>query len=250
MNDEQLLRYSRHVMLEGFDVAGQEALLRACVLVVGAGGLGCPAAMYLAGAGVGHIVIADGDVVDISNLQRQIGHGEQDIGRPKVDSLRDILLRLNPGIRVTAIAQRMAGKELQEQIMAADVVVDCSDNFTTRFLLNRLCVENSTPLVSGAAIRSEGQVAVFDPRYPENPCYRCLYDDAVENEEVNCATNGVLAPLVGVVGSLQAAEVIKLLAAYGVSSSGKLLVMDIRAGDWRQLKVRKDPLCPVCGDER
>ena len=247
MNDEQLLRYSRHVMLAGFDVGGQEALLKARVLIIGAGGLGCPAAMYLASAGTGHIVIVDDDKVDASNLQRQIGHGESDVARYKVDSLRDALLSLNSGIAVTAIRQRFSENTLAKEIAAADVVLDCSDNFSTRFQINQRCVEYRKPLVSGAAVRTEGQLAVFDLRDQGSPCYHCLYDKAVVNEEVNCSSNGVLAPVVGVVGSLQAVEAIKILASYGNLNKGKLLAFDVKSNEWRQLGFRKDPHCPTCG---
>lgn len=246
MNDEELSRYSRHVLLGDFDVAGQQALMQASVLVIGAGGLGCPAAMYLASAGVGHIIICDDDIVEVSNLQRQIGHADGMVGKLKVDSLRQTLQGLNPHIKVTTLARRLDEQEMMQQVAAVDVVLDCSDNFSTRFLLNRVCVAQKKPLVSGAAVRAEGQLAVFDLRQPQSACYRCLYHDDIEQEVMNCASNGVLAPLVGVVGSLQAAETIKLLAAYGNSTSGKLLVMDLKQGDWRQLLVKKDRQCPVC----
>lgn len=248
MNDEQLLRYSRHILLADFDVAGQEALLNAHVLIIGAGGLGCPVALYLAGAGIGHITLCDDDEVDWSNLQRQIGHQEKNIGEEKVTSLAAMLTHLNAEVSVTTIPYRLAEEALLDVVKSVNVVVDCSDNFATRFMLNRVCFAASIPLVSGAAVRAEGQLAVFDFRQSATPCYRCLYHDDVGNEEINCANNGVLAPIVGVVGSLQAVEVIKLLSAYGTSPVGKLLVMDMKVGEWRQLVFKKDPHCPVCGD--
>ena len=249
MKDEQLLRYSRHILLQDFDVAGQEALLQSTILIIGAGGLGCPAAMYLASSGIGHIIIADDDIVEVSNLQRQIAHSTTDIDKPKVESLKETLEALNPDVKVTALHQRLAADELQQWVSKVDVVLDCCDNFTTRFLINESCVKNSTPLVSGAAVRAEGQIAVFDNRSPQSPCYCCLYDDVDEREVENCSENGVLAPLVGVIGSLQALEAIKLLAVYGEPSVGKLLVADLRYGDWRQLKLSKNENCSVCSNQ-
>ncbi len=250
MNDEELLRYSRHVMLGNFDIAGQEALLAASVLIIGAGGLGCPAAMYLASAGVGHLVICDDDIVDVSNLQRQIGHNNNNIGMNKVDSLRQTLLAINPAVKVTVLPCRLDKEQLLQWVKNVSVVLDCSDNFATRFLLNEVCVAQEKPLVSGAAVRAEGQLAVFDLRNRESPCYRCLYHDAVQEDVVDCTNNGVLAPLVGVVGSLQAVEAIKLIASYGVFASGYLLMMDLKQSEWRQLKIKKDPLCAVCSSGR
>jgi adenylyltransferase/sulfurtransferase len=236
-------------MLDGFDVAAQQALMQASILIVGAGGLGCPAAMYLASAGAGHLLICDDDIVDVSNLQRQIGYSSRNIGKSKVESLQETLRELNPLVKVTVLNKRFAGHELAAQIGIVDVVLDCSDNFPTRFLLNSLCVKLKKPLVSGAAVRAEGQLAVFDLRQPQSACYRCLYHDAVESETIDCANNGVFAPLVGVVGSLQAAEAIKLVTGYGKTSSGKLLVMDLKQGEWRHLVVKKDRHCPVCASE-
>lgn len=246
MNDDELLRYSRHVMLGDFDIAGQEALLIASVLIIGAGGLGCPAAMYLASAGIGHLLISDDDVVDISNLQRQIGHNNKDIGMKKVDSLAQTLKAINPAVRVTVLPSRLDKQQLLYWAADVDAVLDCSDNFDTRFLLNEVCVAQKKPLVSGAAVRAEGQLAVFDMRSDTSACYRCVYHDVVRDEFVNCANNGVLAPLVGVIGSLQAVEAIKLIANYGRPSFGHLLVMDLKQNEWRQLKVKKDKDCPVC----
>ena len=246
MNDQELLRYSRQILLQGFDGEGQEKLAASSVLVIGAGGLGCPAAMYLASGGVGHLVICDDDLVEISNLQRQIGHATADIGKLKVLSLRETLLALNPAVRVTAISHRLSPNELDEWIGKVDLVLDCTDNFETRFALNASCHRKHRPLVSGAAVRSEGQLAVFDFRNPGAACYCCLYPDTGSEEVANCSENGVLAPLVGVIGSLQALEAIKLLSGYGEPSAEKLLVMDVRYGEWRQLVLRKRPGCLVC----
>ena len=246
MNDEELLRYSRHILLQDFDVAGQQSLLSARVLIVGAGGLGCPAAMYLASAGVGQMTLVDDDAVELSNLQRQIGHASADIGKPKVTSLAESLHALNPAVQVETLPQRLQADAMQALVEKADVVLDCSDNFATRFALNAACVKARKPLVSGAAVRAEGQLAVFDVRQPQSPCYRCLYSDDGSDTAANCAENGVLAPLVGVVGSLQAVEAIKVLSGFGDSSVGKLLVMDIKHNHWRQLTLKKDPACPVC----
>lgn len=245
MKDEQLLRYSRQILLPKFGAEGQLALLNARVLIIGMGGLGSPVAMYLAAAGIGHLVISDFDHVDISNLQRQIAHGQSDIGRPKVDSARDRMLDLNPEITVTALNQRLEGEALQEQVRLADVVVDASDNFASRYLLNEICVAESTPLVSGAAIRMDGQVSVFMNR-GDGPCYRCLYRDGTE-EEHTCSENGVVAPLVGMVGSIQAMEVIKLLTGMGEVLNGRLLIIDAMGMEFRTLKLKADPNCPVCG---
>ncbi|MDH5182760.1 MAG: molybdopterin-synthase adenylyltransferase MoeB [Gammaproteobacteria bacterium] len=245
MEDEQLLRYSRQILLPKFGAEGQMALLNARVLIIGMGGLGSPVAMYLAAAGVGHLVISDFDEVDLSNLQRQIAHGQSDIGRPKVESARDRMLDLNPGIVVTALNQRLEGEALQEQVRLADVVVDASDNFASRYLLNEVCVVESTPLVSGAAIRMDGQVSVFMNRQA-GPCYRCLYRDGIE-EEQTCSENGVVAPLVGMVGSIQAMETIKLLTGMGEVLDGRLLIIDAMGMEFRSLKLKADPNCPVCG---
>ncbi len=246
MDDQQLLRYSRQIMLEGFDYAGQEALAASKVLIVGLGGLGCPVAMYLAAAGVGELWLADDDAVDLSNLQRQIAHSGADIGRAKVDSAADTIAALNPAVKVRPMAQRLAGDELEAAVAGVDLVVDASDNFSTRFALNRACVQQRVPLVSGAAIRCEGQVAVFDPRQADSPCYRCLYDDGGDDAQLSCAESGVLAPIVGVIGSLQALEAIKLLSGYGEPLRGRLLVIDGRSLECRTLKLPRDPECPVC----
>lgn len=248
MNDDQLLRYSRQIMLPRFDVAGQESLLNAKVLVVGLGGLGCPVALYLAAAGVGELWLADHDTVDLSNLQRQIAHGHADIGRPKVMSAYESIQALNPDCRVQCISEKLTGPLLEDAVAAVDLVADCTDNFSVRFALNRACYLHKKTLVSGAAIRTEGQVAVFRPGQGDSPCYRCLYDDAVQDANLSCSESGVLAPLVGIIGSVQALEVIKCLAHYGQALVGKLLVFDGIDTQWRSLGLPRDPDCPVCGE--
>lgn len=245
MNDQQLLRYSRQIMLPDVDIEGQEKLLAARVLIIGLGGLGSPVAMYLAAAGAGHLVLADFDTVDLSNLQRQIAHTTDRIGQTKVESAAKALRELNPDVQITCITQALDTESLALQIANVDVVVDCCDNFTTRFAVNAACVVAKVPLVSGAAIRLEGQVAVFDNRDPNCPCYRCLYDEESE-ENTTCAANGVLAPLVGIIGSMQALETIKLIVGFGKTLAGKLLIFDARYSQWRELKLPKDKNCPTC----
>ena len=246
MNDNQLLRYSRQIMLPQCDIEGQQKLLAAKILIVGAGGLGSPAAMYLAAAGVGNITIYDDDEVELSNLQRQIAHHTPDIGIDKVISTRQTLNKLNPDINVTAIKQRLAGQQLAIETTAADVVLDCSDNFSTRFAINRACVEHQTPLVSGAAIRFEGQISVFTAGKNDSPCYNCLYSS--EGEELqNCSTNGVIAPITGIVGSIQALEAMKLILNIGETLTGRLLLLDGLTMEWQTLKLRKNAACPTCG---
>jgi len=246
MNDNQLLRYSRQIMLPQIDIEGQHKLLSANVLIVGAGGLGSPAAIYLAAAGVGNIAIYDNDVVDLSNLQRQIAHHTADIGIDKVISTRQTLNRLNPEVEITAVKQRLEGDRLELEVMRADVVLDCSDNFSTRFAINDACVKHQTPLVSGAAIRFEGQVAVFTPGQNNSPCYNCLYTS--DDEELqNCAINGVIAPITGIVGSIQALEAMKLIMNIGETLTGRLLLLDGLTMEWNTMKLRKNPNCPTCG---
>jgi molybdopterin-synthase adenylyltransferase len=247
VDDGQLLRYSRHILLPQIGVEGQERLLAARALVVGAGGLGSPAAYYLASAGVGTLALADGDSVDLTNLQRQILHRVDSVGRPKAESGRDTLAGINPECRVEAIVERLAGERLDEEIGRADVVLDCSDNFATRHAINRACVKFGKPLVSGAAIRFDGQVAVFDSRRSDAPCYHCLFPEADDVEEVRCAVMGVFAPLTGIVGTVQAAEALKLLIGCGTSLAGRLLLLDGLAMEWRQIAVPRDPACRVCG---
>lgn len=246
MNEEQLERYSRHITLPQVDAAGQRRLMAARVLIVGMGGLGSPIAIYLAAAGVGTLVLVDYDTVELSNLQRQVVHRTADVGRPKVESAHDHLLELNPHIAVVTINGQLEGAALDEQVRAADVVVDASDNFETRFALNAACVRNRTPLVSGAAIRMEGQVTVFHNERSDAPCYRCLYRDE-DDEGDTCSLTGVLAPVVGIIGTVQATEVLKVLLGIGDTLNGRLLLLDALNMEWRTLKLRKDPACPVCG---
>jgi adenylyltransferase/sulfurtransferase len=246
MNDNQLLRYSRQIMLPHCDIKGQQKLLAAKVLIVGAGGLGSPAAMYLAAAGVGSITIYDDDKVELSNLQRQIAHHTPDIGIDKVISTRQTLNNLNPDINVRAVKKRLAGELLEFEVMAADVVLDCSDNFSTRFAINNACVKQQTPLVSGAAIRFEGQVSVFTPGKNDSPCYNCLYSS--DGEELqNCATNGVIAPITGIIGSIQALEAMKLIMGIGETLTGRLLLLDGLSMEWSTMNLRRNPACPTCG---
>lgn len=245
MNDEQLLRYSRQIMLPEFDVAGQQALLDARVLVVGLGGLGSPSALYLAAAGVGWLTLVDHDTVDVSNLQRQIIHDQASVGQAKVDSAAGRIAALSPNTRVERIAARLDGPQLDEVVADADVVLDGTDNFVARYAINAACVRTRTPLVSGAAIRLEGQVTVIDPRREDAPCYRCLYGDAGD-EALNCAENGVAAPLVGIVGSVQAMEAMKIIAGVGESLAGYVLHLDAKRMEWRKFKLTKDPDCPAC----
>jgi len=244
MNDDQLLRYSRQIMLPKIDVAGQEKLLASRVLLIGLGGLGAPVSMYLAAAGIGHLILVDFDTVDLTNLQRQIVHSTADIGRAKVDSARDNLLRLNPDIRITNLNKKLNADELREQVAQADVVIEGSDNFASRFAVNEACVKMHTPLVSGAAIRMEGQVSVY-LNNGKGPCYRCLYKDEGELD-TSCSHNGVLAPVVGIIGSIQATETIKVITGVGKVLDGRLLLLDAMNMDWRSLKLKKDPACPVC----
>ena len=244
LSDEQLLRYSRHILLPELDVVGQQRLLNSRVLIVGVGGLGSPVAMYLAAAGVGQLDLADDDGVELSNLQRQIVHSTPDIGRSKVASATDTLTALNPEVRIHGYEQRLAGDGLAKAVAAVDVVLDCTDNAETRFALNAACVAAKVPLVSGAAIRGEGQVSVYDMRRDDSPCYRCLYQEG--SDELNCANAGVLSPVVGMVGSIQAIEAIKCLAQFGEPLIGRLLLIDALTMELRQFRLPRDPDCPVC----
>jgi adenylyltransferase/sulfurtransferase len=246
MNDEQLLRYSRHILLPQIGIEGQERLLAARALVIGAGGLGSPVALYLAAAGVGSITLCDDEAVDLTNLQRQIVHRTQSIGTKKVDSARATLATINPEVRVAALAERVDEARLEALARDADVVIDGSDNFATRHAANRACARLRKPLVSGAAVRFDGQVAVFDLRAPGSPCYACLFPEHGESEEVRCAVMGVFAPLTGIVGSIQAAEALKLITGAGETLAGRLLLLDALAMQMRTIKLRKDPACPVC----
>ena len=245
LNDDQLLRYSRHILLPQFDIQGQERVSRARVLIVGVGGLGSPVALYLAAAGVGHLVLADADRVDVTNLQRQIIYSTADVGRVKVDAAAAHLRQLNQDIDITPLAVRLEGEVLEQQVAQADVVVDASDNFPTRFALNAACVRYVKTLVSGAAICMEAQISVFTREHADSPCYRCLYKDEAGPADA-CSQSGVLGPLVGIIGSMQALETLKILSGIGASLGGRLLLLDAQLMEWRTLRLRRDPDCPVC----
>jgi len=247
MNDQQLLRYSRHLLLNQIGIEGQEKIVGAHALVIGAGGLGSPAALYLASAGVGHITLADGDTVDLTNLQRQILHTQDRVGQLKALSGQTALALINPEVVVTPITERLAGEHLETLVADADVVLDCCDNFATRHAVNRACVKHRTPLVSGAAIRFDGQLSVYDSRREEAPCYHCLFPEGEEVEEVRCAVMGVFAPLTGIIGAMQAAEALKLIVDAGEPAVGRLLLLDGLSMEWRSVKFGKDPHCAVCG---
>jgi molybdopterin-synthase adenylyltransferase len=251
MNDDQLLRYSRHILLDEIGIEGQQRLLDAKVLLIGAGGLGSPAALYLASAGVGRITLVDDDDVDLTNLQRQIMHSTARVGQPKVASGRDALLQINPGIEVVALRERADDVRLAALVADASVVLDCSDNFKTRHAVNRACVAQRVPLVSGAVIRFDGQLSVFDPRRADSPCYSCLFPQDQPFQDVACSTMGVFAPLVGVIGAMQAAEALKLLigASAGTPLVGRLLLLDGRAMEWTSIGVARNSACPVCGSD-
>jgi len=247
MTDEQLLRYSRHILLDEIGIEGQSKIIDAQVLVIGAGGLGSPASLYLASAGVGRITLADGDTVDLTNLQRQILHTQERIGQLKALSGQTALSQINPQIFVEPITERLAGEQLEALIAAADVVLDCCDNFTTRHAVNRACVKHQTPLVSGAAIRFSGQLSVFDARLDNSPCYHCLFPDGEDVEETRCAVMGIFAPLTGIIGAMQAAEALKIISGAGQPAIGRLLLLDGLSMEWRNVKFGKDPKCAVCG---
>lgn len=247
MQDDQLLRYARHILLDDLGIEGQERLLASKVLVVGAGGLGSPVCLYLASAGVGHITIADADTVDLSNLQRQIMHADDRVGMLKVESAQLSMRQINPQVSVKTLPERLVGAGLLQAIQSVDLVLDCCDNFATRHAINRACVALKKPLVSGAAIGYEGQICVYDPRQSASPCYHCLFPEALNAPELNCATTGVFAPLVGIVGSLQAAEAIKMLTDLGDTLLGRLVMFDVRHMRWHEVKVPRDPDCSVCG---
>ncbi|MEI7444767.1 MAG: molybdopterin-synthase adenylyltransferase MoeB [Burkholderiales bacterium] len=247
MNDAQLLRYSRHILLDEMGVEAQERLLAATALVVGAGGLGSPAALYLASAGLGRILLADGDTVDLTNLQRQVLHRDARVGLPKAESGRQALLEMNPEVEVVPIAARLEGDALRDAVRQATVVLDCCDNFATRHAVNRACVEAGVPLVSGAAIRFDGQLAVFDTRDPRSPCYHCLFPEGQDVEEIRCATMGVFAPLTGIVGTMQAAEALKVAGGFCTPMTGRLMLLDARTMSINEIRIPRDPGCPVCG---
>lgn len=245
MNDQQLLRYSRQIMLPEVEIEGQQRLLNAKVLIIGMGGLGSPVALYLAAAGVGTLSITDFDSVDLSNLQRQIIHRQADIGRLKVESAKDQIQALNPDCNVRTLPEKLTGETLSQEIAQADVVLDCSDRFSTRFAVNQYAVQHKTPLISGAAIQFSGQLAVFDSRLEHSPCYRCLYEES-EDEALRCAENGVISPLVGVIGTMQALEAVKLLSGAGQPATGRLMLFEALTSQWRTMKLSQDPECPVC----
>lgn len=247
MTDDQLLRYSRHILLDEIGVEGQRKLLASHALVVGAGGLGSPVALYLGSAGVGHITLVDDDVVDLTNLQRQIAHSMARMGQPKVESAAQAIAALNPDVRVTCIQARADAARLHSLVADADVVLDCCDNFATRQAVNAACMAHGKPLVSGAAVRFDGQLAVFDPRDSASPCYACVFPPESPPEETRCATLGVFAPVVGIIGSLQAAEALKLICGAGRTATGRLLMLDGRTLQFTEMGLPRDPACPVCG---
>jgi len=246
MDDLQLLRYSRHILLPELGIEAQEAFSAARALVIGAGGLGAPVAQFLVAAGIGTVTLCDPDAVDLTNLQRQILYSTADVGMPKVAAAKARLAAINREIRVEAIEVRVGADQLAPLVANADVVLDCCDNFTTRHAVNRACVAARKPLVSGAAIRFDGQIAVFDPRDPTSPCYHCLFGEGDDLEEMRCAIMGVFAPVVGIIGATQAAEALKLIAGVGESLAGRLLLLDALAMHWREVRIPRDPLCVVC----
>jgi adenylyltransferase/sulfurtransferase len=247
VTDEQLLRYSRHILLDALGIEGQERILAAHALVIGAGGLGSPAALYLASAGIGKITLVDDDSVDLTNLQRQILHTQARVGMAKAESGRQALAAINPDITIVPVQQRLGGTALDALVATVDVVLDCTDNFATRHAINRACVHHRKPLVSGAAIRFAGQISVYDLTRDDAPCYHCLFPEGDDVEEVRCAVMGVFAPLTGIIGTTQAAEALKLVAGIGESLSGRLLLLDALDMDWRTVRFRKDAGCTVCG---
>lgn len=247
MNDDQLLRYSRHIMLDEIGIEGQEKILAAHVVIIGAGGLGSPAALYLGSAGVGHMTIVDNDTVDITNLQRQIAHTTERIGAPKVDSIRMAIHAINPDISIRCLQERATDALLDELLPQATVVLDCTDNYKTRQSINAACVRHGVPLIEGAAIRVDGQLMVIDPRDPNSPCYACVFPPEAEFEEVQCSIMGVFAPLVGLIGTQQAAEALKLIVGFGRSSVGRLQMLDARTLEWSTMKIARVKTCDVCG---
>jgi molybdopterin-synthase adenylyltransferase len=247
VTDDQLLRYSRHILLDDLGIEGQEKLLASHALVIGAGGLGSPVALYLASAGVGHITLVDHDTVDATNLQRQIAHSLARVGHPKAESAREAMQAINPDPHIATVLQRADAALLDQLVPAAQVVLDCTDNFATRHAINRACVRHGVPLVSGAAIRFDGQLSVYDPRHSHSPCYACVFPESQDMEEVRCATMGVFAPLVGIIGTMQAAEALKLLSGMGSELMGRLLMLDGRAMAFTDIRMGRHPGCPVCG---
>ena len=250
MNDEQLLRYSRHLLLEDIDVEGQEKLLQAHAVIVGAGGLGSAAAPYLAAAGVGKITLVDHDVVELTNLQRQIMHCESMVGKSKVHSGKQFLGQLNSSIQVDIVQEKITNDLLAKLLPSVNVVLDCTDNFKTRQLINSACVHHQTPLVSGSALRFDGQVAVFDPRVPSSPCYACIFSPEEEFEEVSCSSMGIFSPLVGIIGAIQAAQALQVMIGFGESLLGRMLLWNARTTQIDQIKIARNPDCPVCASKR
>jgi molybdopterin-synthase adenylyltransferase len=246
VTDEQLLRYSRHILLDELGIEGQQRLLASHALIIGAGGLGSPVALYLGTAGVGRLTIVDHDTVDVTNLQRQIAHNLARVGQPKATSARDTIAAINPDVRVTPLVERADAARLDALVRDADVVIDCSDNFKTRHAVNAACVTHRKPLVSGAAIGFDGQVSVYDTRDAAAPCYACLFPAEATFEEVQCATMGVFAPLVGIIGSVQAAEALKLLTGVGTSLAGRLQMLDARSMEWTEIRMQRSAGCAVC----
>ena len=249
MNDDQLLRYSRHILLDEIGIEGQQRLLDSHALVIGAGGLGSPALLYLASAGVGRITLVDNDQVDFTNLQRQIAHNMERIGQDKVSSAAQSMLAINPELHLHALVQRVDAQALERLVPGVDVVLDCSDNFATRHAINAACVRHRKPLVSGAAIGFDGQISVYDSRAPDSPCYACVFPAESTLEEVRCSTMGVFAPLVGIIGSMQAAEALKLLAGVGQSLAGRLQLLDGRRMEWTEIRMARATDCACCGDK-
>lgn len=247
MNDEQLLRYSRHLLLEEVDVAGQEKLLQSHALVIGAGGLGSAAAPYLAAAGIGHITLVDHDRVELTNLQRQIMHTEKSVGKSKVNSGKEFLQHLNSGIQIETIEAKVTVALLDELLPSVDVVLDCTDNFATRHLINASCVQYRIPLVSGSAIRFDGQISVFDPRNTASPCYACIFSPDESFEEVSCSSMGIFSPLVGIIGAMQAAQAIQVLIGFGEVLVGRMLLWNARTTQIDEFKISRNPECSVCG---
>ncbi|SAL15243.1 molybdopterin biosynthesis protein MoeB [Caballeronia sordidicola] len=247
MNDDQLLRYSRHILVDEIGIEAQQRFLDAHVMIIGAGGLGAPAAMYLAAAGIGEITLVDGDSVDLTNLQRQIVHSTASVGEPKVESARNTLAALNPDVKVNMIAMRADPQWLTDHVPSATVVLDCTDNFVTRHAVNAACFAHGVPLVSGAALRFDGQISTFDFRSAESPCYACVFPPDEAFEEVACSTMGVFAPTVGIIGTMQAAEALRLIGGFGTTLQGRLMMLDSLCMEWNTMRIARQLDCPVCG---
>ena len=247
MNDQQLLRYSRHILLDEIGIEGQEKINAAHALIIGAGGLGSPVSFYLASAGVGRITLVDNDTIDLTNLQRQILHTTDRVGQSKADSGKLTMAQINPDVNVVALQERIEGERLNELVRSASVVLDCTDNFATRHAINRACVVSKVPLVSGGAVMFDGQISVYDKRHKDSPCYSCLFPETESFPEIHCSIMGVFAPLVGIIGASQAAEALKLLVGIGQSLEGRLLMLNARSMEWTSIGISRNPECPVCG---